>query len=191
VDLYAASSTLGEFVSAAVPSAAEEVGAGVQVNLFWIIVVASNFILFLVIISVFAWNPISRMLDGRRARIEQGLKDAAQARLQLERSSAAAAEEIAAARREAREILERAQRIAREEREADMAATRAELERLRAGATAEIEAEKARAISALRAEVADLAVAAASRVVRESMDGERQRRLVAEFLAETAPEARN
>jgi F-type H+-transporting ATPase subunit b len=190
VDLYAAGSTLGELVAAVAPAAAEEGGAGIQVNLFWIIVVATNFVLFLVILTLFAWNPISRMLDERRAKIEQGLEDAAQARLQLERSSAAAAEEIAAARREAREILERAQRVARESREADIAATREELERLRSRAAAELEAEKSRAIADLRAEVAELAVAAAGRVVRESMDGERQRRLVAEFLAETAPEAR-
>ena len=51
-------------------------------------------------------------------------------------------------------------------------------------ATAEIEAEKQRAIAELRGEVADLALAAASRVVREDMTTDRQRRLVEEFLAD-------
>lgn len=185
MDLYAAGSPI---VAAAAAVAAEE-GAGIQINLFWIIVAAANFVLFLVILSLFAWNPLTRMLDERRTKIEQGLKDAEQARLQLERSSAAAAEEIAAARREARDIVDRAQRVAQETREADIAATREELERMRVRAAAEIEAEKSRAIVDLRAEVADLALAAAGRVVGESMDGERQRRLVAEFLAETAEEA--
>ena len=46
----------------------------------------------------------------------------------------------------------------------------------------DIEAEKQRAIAELRAEVADLALAAASRVVGESMTDERQRQLVQEFL---------
>ena len=66
---------------------------------------------------------------------------------------------------------------------ADIAATREELERMRQRATSEIEAEKQRAIAELRGEVADLALAAASRVVGESMTDERQRRLVNEFLA--------
>lgn len=182
MDLYAAGSAIA---AAAAAATAEAGGAGIQVNLFWIIVSAANFVLFLVILSLFAWKPITRTLDDRRAKIEQGLKDAEQARLDLERASATASEQIATARREARDILDRAQRVAQETRDTDIAATRAELERMRVRAAAEIEAEKGRAISDLRAEVADLAISAAGRVVRESMDGQRQRRLVEEFLAET------
>jgi len=77
-------------------------------------------------------------------------------------------------------------------RDADIAATREELERMRDRAAAEIDAEKHRAIADLRAEVADLALAAAGKVVGESMTGDRQRRLVEEFLRETASsDARN
>ena len=54
---------------------------------------------------------------------------------------------------------------------------------MRERAAAEIEAEKTRAIGELRGEVADLALAAAGRVVGESMTDDRQRRLVQEFLA--------
>jgi F-type H+-transporting ATPase subunit b len=72
--------------------------------------------------------------------------------------------------------------VAQESRDADIAATKQELERLRERATDEIEAEKQRAITELRGEVADLALAAASRVVGESMTDDRQRRLVREFL---------
>lgn len=187
MDLYAAGPAIA---AAAAAVAAEEAGAGIQINVFWIVVAAANFVFFLVILALFAWGPLTKMLDERRTRIEQGLKDAEQARIQLERSSAAAAEEIAAARREARDIVERAQRVAQEAREADLTATREELERMRVRAAAEIEAEKGRAIADLRAEVADLAIGAAERVVRASMDGPRQRRIVEEFLAETAPEAK-
>jgi F-type H+-transporting ATPase subunit b len=187
VDLYAA----GSAIAAAAAAAPAAESAGIQINLFWIIVAAANFVLFLVILSVFAWKPVTKTLDDRRAKIEQGLKDAEQARLDLQRASATASEEIAAARRGAREILERAQRVAQETRDADIAATREELDRMRVRAAAEIDAEKGRAIADLRAEVADLAISAAGRVVRASMDGERQRRLVEEFLAETGtPEAR-
>jgi F0F1-type ATP synthase membrane subunit b/b' len=41
-------------------------------------------------------------------------------------------------------------------------------------------------VADLRAEVADLALAAAGKVVGESMTGDRQRRLVDDFLRETA-----
>jgi F-type H+-transporting ATPase subunit b len=60
---------------------------------------------------------------------------------------------------------------------------------MRERATGEIEAEKQRAIAELRGEVADLALAAAGRVVGESMTDQRQRRLVEEFLATAGTDA--
>jgi F-type H+-transporting ATPase subunit b len=57
---------------------------------------------------------------------------------------------------------------------------------MRERASADIEAEKVRAIAALRADVATLALDAAGRVVRETMSSDRQRRLVEEYLAESA-----
>jgi F-type H+-transporting ATPase subunit b len=189
VDLLAVAAGVGEAASAL--AAEEGGGGGLTINFFWVIVSALNFVLFFAIIAHFGFKPLTRMLEDRRVRIDQGLRDADQARLALESSAATAADEIAAARREARDIVERAQRVAQEARDADMAATREELERMRVRATAEIEAEKSRAIADLRAEVANLAIGAAERVVRESMDGPRQRRMVEEFLAETPSEARN
>ena len=58
---------------------------------------------------------------------------------------------------------------------------------MRTRATDEIEAEKGRALAELRSEVAELALQAAGRVVRETMTDQRQRRLVEEFLAEPTP----
>ena len=57
---------------------------------------------------------------------------------------------------------------------------------MRVRASAEIEAEKTRAIADLRTEVATLALDAAGRVVGETMSSDRQRRLVEEYLAESA-----
>jgi F-type H+-transporting ATPase subunit b len=159
-----------------------EGGALFQINLFWVIVSALNFILFFVIIWSFAFKPVSAMLNDRRARIEQGLKDADQARRDRENAEAERAAAINEARREANDILARAQKVAQETRDADIAATKEELERMRERAAAEIEAEKSRAISEVRAEVADLALLAAGKVVGESMTDDRQRRLVEEFL---------
>jgi F-type H+-transporting ATPase subunit b len=123
------------------------------------------------------------MLADRKARIEQGLKDAEQARSDRENAEAERVATLAEARREANDILTRAQKVAQESRDADIAATKEELERMRVRAAAEIEAEKVRAIADVRAEVADLALLAATRVVGESMTGDRQRRLVDEFLS--------
>jgi F-type H+-transporting ATPase subunit b len=159
---------------------------GLEINLFWVIVASLNFIVFLSLLYVFGLGPVSRMLAERRERIEQGLKDAEQARQDRENAEKERVAAIQEARREANEIINRAQKVSQETRDADIAATREELDRMRERATADIEAEKQRAISDLRSEVADLALAAAGKVVGESMTGERQRRLVEEFLRESA-----
>jgi F-type H+-transporting ATPase subunit b len=153
------------------------------INLFWVLVSAINFLILLAIVWTFAFKPLAKTLDDRKAAIEQGLKDAEQARRDRESAEAERASTLAEARREANDILARAQKVSQETRDADIAATRAELDRMRERATAEIEAEKTRAIGELRGEVADLALAAAGRVVGESMTDDRQRRLVQEFLA--------
>jgi F-type H+-transporting ATPase subunit b len=160
--------------------------AGLAINFFWIIVSTLNFAVLLVILSLFAFGPVRRMLEERRARIEQGLRDAEQARHDRDSAESERVAALQEARREANEIVTRAQKVASETREADIAATREELDRMRERATAEIEAEKQRAIADLRAEVADLALAAASRVVGEEMNDTRQRRLVDEFLRESS-----
>ena len=160
--------------------------AGFQINLFWVVAQAVSFLLFLAILYFAAFKRIGGVLEERRSAIEQGLRDAEQARHDREGAEAERIATLNEARREANEILTRSQKVAQESREADIAATREELERLRTRATAEIEAEKQRAMTELRAEVADLALSAASRVVGESMTDTRQRRLVEEFLTESA-----
>ncbi len=176
---------MGSFALAG--GAAQEVArlaadATFQVNLFQVVIAAANFLVFLVIIWTFAFKPVTAMLNDRKARIEQGLKDAEQARRDRENAEAERVATLGEARREASEILARAQKIAQETRDADVTATKEELERLRARAAAEIEAEKIRAIADVRAEVADLALLAAGKVVGETMSDERERRLVEEFL---------
>ena len=185
MDILAIATEAGRHAVQLAAAAEEGEGALFQINLFWVIVSALNFILFFVIIWTFAFKPVSAMLAERKSRIEEGLKDAEQARRDREDAEAERVATLGEARREANDILARAQKVAQETRDADIAATRAELDRMRERATAEIDAEKQRAIAELRGEVADLALAAAGRVVGESMTGDRQRKLVDDFLRES------
>jgi F-type H+-transporting ATPase subunit b len=178
VDLLTVASEAGRQVIAV----SAEAEPTFQINLFQVLIAAANFVVFLFLLYQFALKPVSAMLEDRRARVEQGLKDAEQARRDRENAEAERVATLSDARKEANDILARAQKVAQDSREADITATRAEIDRMRERATGEIEAEKQRAIAELRGEVADLALAAAGRVVGESMTDDRQRRLVQEFL---------
>lgn len=163
---------------------AEEAEVGFQLNLFWIIAQAGSFLLFLVILYFAAFKRIGGVLEERRSKIEQGLRDADEARKEREAAASERLAVLAQARGEAEEILSRAQKVADESRERDMAETRAQLEQMRTQATADIAAEKDRALAEVRSQVAELALAAAARVVGETMTGPREKRLVDEFLTE-------
>lgn len=162
---------------------------GLVINWFWILVSTANFLFFFFILYRFAFGPLNRLLEERRGRVEQGLRDAEQARRDRESAETERLAALQDARREANEILARAQRAAQESRDSDIAATKADLERMRERAAADIETEKQRAISEIRGEVADLALRAAGKVVGETMTDDRQRRLVQEFLTESGTPA--
>ena len=78
MDILSVTSELGREVVRLTTEA--ESGPLFQVNLFQVIIASANFLLFLAIIWTFAFKPVSKMLTDRKERIEQGLKDAEQAR---------------------------------------------------------------------------------------------------------------
>jgi F-type H+-transporting ATPase subunit b len=170
---------------AAIAAQAEETAEpGLVINLFWILVVAANFLVFLLLAWYLGFRRLSGTLESRRVRIEQGLRDADEARKEREEAAAERLATLTTARQEANEVLTRAQKQADDNRERALADTRGEIERLRERATADIESERQRALADVRAQVADLALLAAGRVVGETMTGQRERRLVDDFLTE-------
>src|SRR4029079_12070253 len=100
----------GAAARGAVALAAEEPAApGLQINLFWIIVASLNFLVFAVLLYWLFGAPLSKMLAARRARIEQGLKDAEEARLARESAETERPADIQATPRDADDILGRGQ----------------------------------------------------------------------------------
>jgi F-type H+-transporting ATPase subunit b len=162
---------------------------GLTINLFWIIVAATNFLVFFYIAYKLVLVPVGERLAERRDRIEQGLRDADTARRDREAAADQRAAVLAEARREAGEIVARAQKLADEQRQKGVTATQVEIERLREQALADIEAERLRALADVRGQVADLALLAAGKVVGETMSDARERRLVDEFLAQVSTTA--
>jgi F-type H+-transporting ATPase subunit b len=146
-----------------------------------------NFLLLLYLLNRFLFKRVFALLDERQARISKGLEDAEAAARDRELARAEREAALADARKEASELLARANKIADDTRKEILDTARTEAEQVTARAREEINAEKERAMAELRAEVADLALAAAGKLVRREMDAETQRRLVEEFLAEVEP----
>jgi F-type H+-transporting ATPase subunit b len=164
-------------------------GGGLTINLFWIVVAATNFIVFFYIAYRLVLVPVGERLADRRDRIEQGLKDADAARRDREAAADQRAAVLAEARREGSEIVARAQKLSDEVREKGLTDTQADIERLRERALADIDAERLRALADVRSQVAELALLAAGKVVGETMGSDRDKRLVNEFLTQVSAAA--
>jgi F-type H+-transporting ATPase subunit b len=146
-----------------------------------------NFLLLLYLLNRFLFKRVFALLDERQARISKGLEDAEAAARDRELARAERDAALAEARKEAAEMLARANKIADDTRKEILATAKADAEQVTERAREEINAEKERAMAELRAEVADLALAAAGKLVRREMDTDTQRRLVEDFLADVEP----
>jgi F-type H+-transporting ATPase subunit b len=142
-----------------------------------------NFAVLCVLLYAWAYKPILKMLNTRKQKIAQGLEDAriaSEARANAEQD---ASKIIAEAQNKANQLVrdstERAEAAALEIR----AAADAEATKAREAALTEVEAERDRMLGDLRSQIAALAIAAAQKLVGESLDEKRQHALIDEFFS--------
>jgi F-type H+-transporting ATPase subunit b len=144
------------------------------------------FLIFIYLMWRLALGPIVTMLDRRQLKIRDSMEAAQRMQTELQATAARNEEVLAEARREAQAILTNARETgeATLARYQDEASKQADEYLARAKATLSAETEQARL--QLRQEVADLAVNAATKIVRKELDPAAQSRLIEETLSEAA-----
>ena len=153
------------------------------INLGLLIVQIIAFIIVFLTLNAWVYQPMLNMMESRKQKIAQGLEDArvaAEARSNAEKE---AAKVIADAQTEASKIVREATERAALAGQDVKAAADAEAARARESAIAEAEVERNRILGDLRSQVAGLAIAAANKLVGESLDEKRQRALLDEFFS--------
>ncbi len=159
------------------------------INLGYLLSQIVNFAILLFLMQRLLYRPILNMLSQRRERIKESLEEAER----VKQAAAAAEDEhqkkVAEARREAREAVDRASEAAKQVREQVLAEARNEAKQIVSQARREAEEERRQAVTRARDDVADLAILAARRVIGDTLDEPRQRKLVSEFLDKLEKEA--
>jgi F-type H+-transporting ATPase subunit b len=152
-------------------------------NLGYLLVQIICFFIIFVVVRAWIVKPLRTMLEKRRATINQGVEDAriaAEARANAEKDAATIlAEAQAKAAQTIREATERAELAAKDVR----AAAETEATKGREAALVEVEQERNRMLGDLRGQVAALAVAAAQKLVGETLDEKRQHALIDDFFS--------
>jgi F-type H+-transporting ATPase subunit b len=144
---------------------------------------AINFLVLLLLLYRFLFNPVRGMLDARAQRVRESMHQAEQARRAAEQAEADRQALLAETRREAQEIRTRADEQAK--RIVDEAAARADERARQILEQAEASSQQMRqqVMADVRTQLADLLVTAVDRVTRQAIDQSTQRNLVQQFLS--------
>jgi F-type H+-transporting ATPase subunit b len=147
----------------------------------WTIVV---FLVLMAVLGRFAWKPMLAGLKQREDSIRGALAEAAKARDEAHALRGQLQKEFDQAHQKVREIIDEARRDAEALHEQEMVKTRAEIQTERERLHREIEGETDRALQRIWTQAADLATQASAKALGRSLDGDAQRRLIDEALAD-------
>jgi F-type H+-transporting ATPase subunit b len=150
----------------------------------------ATFFTLLFLLAKFAWGPILKMIESREKRIADAIQQAdagraeAQKMLEEYRSTVAGVQgELAALREKGRQEAEAVRQQIRQKAEQEAAEIATKAKR-------DIQVAHQQALQDIRREAVELGLAAASRVVGRSLDGQDQRRIAEQVVGGMAPAGR-
>ena len=156
---------------------------GLGINLGYLLVQVFNFLIIFVILAAWMYKPLLNMMQERRETIAKGIEDARIASEARENAEKEAEEILAKAQQEAgkivREATDRGEQVRTEIKEA----ADSEIVKMREDAVADAQQEKDKILGELRGQVAALSIAAAQKIIGESLDEKRQRALIDDFFS--------
>ena len=145
----------------------------------WTIV---TFLVLLGLLAKFAWTPLLVALETRQNAIRKSLDDAQQAKQELERLNAEAAQIVNRGRVEAEAIIAQSRTDGDRLREEIRAKARTEADHIVKNAERQIQLETSRALEQIRKEAVDLSVMIASKIIQRNLTKEDNERLIDDAL---------
>jgi F-type H+-transporting ATPase subunit b len=156
---------------------------GLGINLGYLIVQILALTILVVLLRGWLYTPVVKVLEDRKARIAKGLEDARQAALARDNADEEAKTVLDNARAEAAKLRSEATVQSEETAAGITARANEEAKEIITAARADAEEERNRILADLRSQVATISLAAASKLVGESLDEKRQHEIIADFFA--------
>jgi F-type H+-transporting ATPase subunit b len=137
-------------------------------------------------VQMIFFKPLKQALDDRTKYLEDTYEEAEDLKSQMERMRSEYERKLAASEAESRARIQAAIAEAQSLKERIIGEARDQAKEIADRARTDMAHEREKMMLELRTHVVDLALSAAERVTRETMDDERHRRLVTAFVEETA-----
>ena len=144
-----------------------------------------SFLILLGLLVYFGYKPVRRMLDERSKRIKESMEQAEATRKEYEQAKVAVEEQISQAREEGQAVITQAAQIGDRLKEEARAEARREAQAIVERTRLELERERDELIDDLRREFVNTAILAAEKVINETLDREKHKKLIKEALEES------
>lgn len=157
----------------------------------WKLLIAQiiNFAIVLGVLYYFALKPLMKVMNKRSSDIEQSLENAKKVEQQLRDAEEKKDRIVTEAKKEAQIIAANASKEAEKLREEKLHQTRAEMEKLSERAKQDIRGEKEQMMKEAKQELADIVVAASSKVIGKEVDAQTNKELIEKTVNETSTHA--
>lgn len=160
--------------------------ASLGINLPLLVAFIINFIVLFFLLRLFLFKPVLKMLDERAKRAKEGMELAEATKKEYEQAKVEVQKQIDKGRQEAKAIIaqtmQTGERLKEESRQEATKQAQLIVDRTRA----ELEVERDKIVENLRKEFVDISISAAEKVIKETLDKEKHRKLIEETLKESA-----
>jgi F-type H+-transporting ATPase subunit b len=165
--------------------------ASLGINLPLLLAFVINFIILLALLGKFLYKPVLKMLDERAQKVKESMEWAESIKRDYEQAKAEVQKQIEKGRQEAQGIIAQAfqtgEVLKEEARKEASGQAKAIVEKARL----QLEAERDKMVEDLRKEFVSLLILASEKVIRQTLDKEKQSRLIEETLAQIRPFSKN
>ncbi len=158
-------------------------GTMLDVNIWNFIWSAVNIIILFILLKIFLFKPINKIMNERTRSIQDDIDSAEKSRKEAEELKKQYTDDLSNAKEEAQKIIMKAHDDAEAEKAAILKKSQEEASQIISDAGKTIENERRRILQQAQSQIADLAIEAASKIIGENVDDEKNRRLVDEFLS--------
>lgn len=157
-------------------------GGPLDVNPGLIIWTVVTFIFLLFILAKVAWKPILKSLSDRENLIKESLDKAENARREAEKLISENKANLLKAEEEAQKIVDQSREYAEKLKNQILDESKTQAKKMIDDASLEIQRKNAEAFNKLKDQVAEIAVEAAEKIIKENLDKEKQVKLVNKFI---------
>lgn len=143
-----------------------------------------NILVLFLFLKKFLFGRVNAVMEQRARMVQADLDHAKETAEEAEQIKANYLETMSNAQDEAKQIIAKAQKIANEQRDQITQQAQRDADRIMAHAKKEIAVEQQRSMDSAQAAIADLAMAAASKIIGANLDDAANRDMVDAFLNE-------